>query len=447
MKFAPYPQYKPSGVEWLGEVPEHWKVKRLKTSATCWVSNVDKIPAEDELPVRLCNYTDVYYHDHITPEMELMETTATADEIRRFGLREGDVVITKDSEEWNDIAVPALVKKSAPDLVCGYHLAIVRARRNVLDPDYLLRAFQSCAINQQFQVAASGVTRYGLPKASIGDSQIPLPDLTEQRAIAAFLDRETGRLDNLIAKKRQLIEKLKEKRTALISRTVTRGLNPNAKLKPSGIEWLADIPAHWNAKRFGYLFRFYSGGTPSTAENSLWDGDIPWVSSKDMKSTVINDTQDHISEEAVRVSATCKLPSGTLLMVNRSGILRHSLPVAVTTREMAINQDIRGCVPLGSVNATFVAYLLQGNEGPLLTLWRQQGATVESLNFESVKLTRILLPPAPEQAAIVEFLDAETAKIDRLVEKVKAAIEKLLEYRTALITAAVTGKIDVRNAS
>jgi restriction endonuclease S subunit len=224
-------------------------------------------------------------------------------------------------------------------------------------------------------------------------------------------------------------------------------LNPNAKLKPSGIEWLADIPAHWNAKRFGYLFRFYSGGTPSTAENSLWDGDIPWVSSKDMKSTVINDTQDHISEEAVRVSATCKLPSGTLLMVNRSGILRHSLPVAVTTREMAINQDIRGCVPLGSVNATFVAYLLQGNEGPLLTLWRQQGATVESLNFESVKLTRILLPPAPEQAAIVEFLDAETAKIDRLVEKVKAAIEKLLEYRTALITAAVTGKIDVRNAS
>jgi type I restriction enzyme S subunit len=276
---------------------------------------------------------------------------------------------------------------------------------------------------------------------------VPQPATADQESIAAFLERETGRLDTLIAKKRQLIEKLNEKRTALISRTVTRGLNPNAKLKPSGIEWLADIPAHWNAKRFGYLFRFYSGGTPSTAENSLWDGDIPWVSSKDMKSTVINDTQDHISEEAVRVSATCKLPSGTLLMVNRSGILRHSLPVAVTTREMAINQDIRGCVPLGSVNATFVAYLLQGNEGPLLTLWRQQGATVESLNFESVKLTRILLPPAPEQAAIVEFLDAETAKIDRLVEKVKAAIEKLLEYRTALITAAVTGKIDVRNAS
>ena len=122
MKLPAYPRTKPSGVEWLGDVPEHWEVKRLKTSATCWVSNVDKVPAEDELPVRLCNYTDVYYHDHITPDMELMETTATADEIRRFGLRVGDVVITKDSEEWSDIAVPALVKKTTPDLVCGYHL-------------------------------------------------------------------------------------------------------------------------------------------------------------------------------------------------------------------------------------------------------------------------------------------------------------------------------------
>ncbi len=126
--------------------------------------------------MRLCNYTDVYYNDHITPDMELMKTTATADEIRRLGLRVGDVVITKDSEEWSDIAVPALVNKSAPDLVCGYHLAIIRSKAVLLFGDYLLRAFQSCAVNQQFQVAASGVTRYGLPKSSIGDAWIPLPD-------------------------------------------------------------------------------------------------------------------------------------------------------------------------------------------------------------------------------------------------------------------------------
>jgi type I restriction enzyme S subunit len=137
VKLPAYPRTKPSGVEWLGDVPEHWAVKRLKTSAVCWGSNVDKIPAEDELPVRLCSYTDVYYNDHITSDMDLMETTATANEIRRFGLREGDVVITKDSEEWSDIAVPALVKKSALDLVCGYHLAIIRSKANILFGDYL----------------------------------------------------------------------------------------------------------------------------------------------------------------------------------------------------------------------------------------------------------------------------------------------------------------------
>jgi type I restriction enzyme, S subunit len=109
----PYDRYKSSGLEWLGDVPEHWEVKRLKTSATYKVSNVDKVAAEEEMPVRLCNYTDVYYHDHITPDLELMETTATSEEIRRFGLKVGDVVITKDSEEWTDIAVPALVVATA----------------------------------------------------------------------------------------------------------------------------------------------------------------------------------------------------------------------------------------------------------------------------------------------------------------------------------------------
>lgn len=237
----PYPKYKPSGVEWLGDVPEHWEVKRLKTEAVCWVSNVDKVPSECELPVRLCNYTDVYYNDRITPDMELMETTATGDEIRRFGLRVGDVVITKDSEDWADIAVPALIAATSPDLVCGYHLGIVRSKSQSLFGDYLLRAFQSCSVNQQFQIAASGVTRYGLPKSAIGNAWMPFPSPPEQLAIAAYLDRETGRIDTLVGMNRELIERLKEKRNALISRTVTRGLpaglppqpSPNSKPSPA----------------------------------------------------------------------------------------------------------------------------------------------------------------------------------------------------------------------
>jgi len=210
-----------SGVEWLGDVPEHWEVKRLKITANTWTSNVDKVPSEDELPVRLCNYTDVYYNDHIHPGLELMETTATAEEIQRFRLHLGDVVITKDSEEWDDIAVPALVTETAPDLLCGYHLAIIRPNLRKLLGAFLFRALQSSAVNHQFQIAATGVTRYGLPKSAIGEALLPLPPVDEQRAIADFLDRQTAKIDRMVSLEEAVIDRLQEYRSALITAAVT----------------------------------------------------------------------------------------------------------------------------------------------------------------------------------------------------------------------------------
>ncbi|MBU4305201.1 MAG: restriction endonuclease subunit S [Candidatus Omnitrophica bacterium] len=217
----PNVRLKPSGVKWLGDVPEHWEVKRLKTSANYWVSNVDKVPAEHEQPVRLCNYTDVYYNDFISSDMDMMETTATSEEIKKFHLEIEDVVITKDSEEWDDIAISSLVIKTSPDMVCGYHLAMIRPLKRNLLGQYLARQFQSSAINHQFQIAATGVTRYGLPKSAIGEAIIPIPPIAEQQAIAEYLDKETGKIDSLIDKVTQAIEILKEYRTAIISAAVT----------------------------------------------------------------------------------------------------------------------------------------------------------------------------------------------------------------------------------
>ena len=166
-KRTSYPAYKDSGFEWLGDVPAHWEVKRLKNSASHWVSNVDKVATDDELPVRLCNYTDVYYHDYIRPDMDLMEATATVQEIDRFGLQVGDAVITKDSEDWCDIGVPALVVESTSDLVCGYHLAIIRPQRLALVGKFLLRTLQADAVNRQFQVVATG--SHALRAAKVGN--------------------------------------------------------------------------------------------------------------------------------------------------------------------------------------------------------------------------------------------------------------------------------------
>ena len=217
----PNAKMKDSGIEWLGEIPEHWELRRLKYIASVQFSNVDKNTFEGEEPVRLCNYIDVYKNELIKDDFEFMQATATRAEIRKFTLRQGDVVITKDSESWTDIAVPAYVADQLQGVICGYHLAQIRAKFQILDGKYLFRAFASKAINYQFQVASTGITRYGLGNYWLENGLLVLPPHPEQRAIAAFLDRETARIDSLIEKVEKSIELLREYRTALISAAVT----------------------------------------------------------------------------------------------------------------------------------------------------------------------------------------------------------------------------------
>ncbi|MBN8490994.1 MAG: restriction endonuclease subunit S [Burkholderiales bacterium] len=440
MRFPAYPKYKPSGVDAFPKVPEHWGAKRLKTSATYWVSNVDKLSADDELPVRLCNYTDVYYNDEITPDLSLMEATATSEEIRRFGLAVDDVVITKDSEEWSDIAIPARVAATAPDLVCGYHLAIVRPRPAALSGGFLLRAMQATAVNQQFQIAATGVTRFGLPKSAIGEAWLPLPPLAEQAAIAEFLSRETAKIDALVTKKWTLIERLKEKRTALISRTVTRGLppdaaraaglDPHAKLKPSGIDWLGDVPEHWEISRLRFLFRNLDHRrVPISGEDrASLDKVYPYYGA----SGIIDQVEDYIFDEPL-----------ILVAEDGANLLSRSTPLAfMATGKYWVNNHAHILKPVDGDIRYWVAVLQTFDYTPLISGAAQPKLTGERLG--SIELPR---PPKDEQRAIADYLDVETAKLDRMVSLTDAAVERLLEYRGALVTAAVTGKIDVREAA
>ena len=229
-------------MEWLGEVPEHWEVKRLEHVAFYRTSSVDKKIEEDELPVRLCNYTDVYYGDRIrVSEGEFMNATASTSEVQRFRLLVGDILVTKDSEDWRDIAVPAIVDETADDFVCGYHLGIIRSGPGI-HPLFLYRALQSEAINRQLQVSASGVARYGLSNAAVGDVVLPLPPIDEQRAIGAFLDRETVRIDSLVAKMRLLIERLGEYRAALITAAVTGKIDVRGSAESPEAHFRSQLP-------------------------------------------------------------------------------------------------------------------------------------------------------------------------------------------------------------
>ncbi len=212
---------RPPPEDWLGEIPDHWEVKRLKHVAAYRTSSVDKKTEDAESPVRLCNYTDVYYQDRIrASDGEYMQATASPKEITRFKLSQGDVLITKDSEDWRDIAVPALIDETARDFVCGYHLGLIRTTK-LADPEFIFRSMQSQTINQQLQTSATGVTRYGLPNAAVGETLIPLPPLDEQHAIAAFLNRRLERVDDLTSRVEAAIERLDEYRAALITAAVT----------------------------------------------------------------------------------------------------------------------------------------------------------------------------------------------------------------------------------
>ena len=447
--YKSYPKYKPSGVEWLGDVPEAWEVTKLKFTAAITPSNIDKKSYEDELPISLCNYTDVYYNETITRAIEFMAATATREQIRKFSLRQHDVIITKDSEDPNDIAVPSLVAETMDSVVCGYHLTLLRPLENV-DGRFLKRYFDSKTTRCYFATRANGLTRYGLGSYPLSNASIVLPPLAEQLQIAAFLDRECGKLDALQAKQERLIELLKEKRQALISHAVTRGLDAAAKLKPSGIEWLGDVPEHWRVGKCGFYlsilsgFAFPSAGfTQDESQTKLlrginvgvsrikWDETVYWQRSEndglgcyELKAgdLVVGMDRPWISE-GVRV-AKVSVDDLPCLLLQRVTSLKTSSRLLTEYLFRILSSEM------------FVAYFTPDTTG----------VSVPHLSPDQICDFVIPIPPLAEQRAIVAHLDEKCGKIDQLKAKAERGIELLKERRSALISAAVTGKIDVRTS-
>jgi type I restriction enzyme, S subunit len=221
-----------------------------------------------------------------------------------------------------------------------------------------------------------------------------------------------------------------------------RRFKPYPTYRHSGVEWLGQIPTSWGLKRLKRIVAFQGGGTPSKDNREYWKGDIPWVSPKDMKVSVVEETEDRITTEAVRESATKLVPAGAVLIVVRSGILAHSIPVALAGLEVTLNQDLKALIPASEIAAEYLMYLIAGMQRELLVEWKKEGATVESLELDLIARTPTPLPAIPEQRAIATFLDRETARIDALVEKKERLVELLQEQRTALITRAVTKGLD-----
>lgn len=447
MKCPAYPLYKPSGVDWLGDVPEHWEVKRLKWVGESIIgltySPTDLVSeGEGTLVLRSSNIQAgrIVLDDNVFVSAEIP---------RKLRTREDDILICTRNGSRNLVGKTGKISKRESGLTFGAFTAVFRSSAN----DYMFYVFNSGLFSFQAGLYQTS-TIFQLTNGTINAFQIPLPDPAEQRAIAAFLDRETGRVDCLMAKKRELIERLKEKRAALISRTVTRGLppaaarsaglNPHPKLKPSGIEWLGDVPEHWNVMRLRFLVDGIVDTEHKTVEFEL-DGEYLVARTTNIRGgkLVFNDAK-YTNEDGFREWTRRGKPQPGEILFTREAPAGEACIVPSSPKLCLGQRVVLLRVKQNALNSTFAIYSIYGGLAHEFIAALSAGSTVPHFNMSDISSIPFLVPAIAEQRAITDYLDRETTKIDRMVEKVEAAIECLREYRTALITAAVTGKIDVR---
>ena len=314
-------------------------------------------------------------------------------------------------------------------------------------------AIKSTATNQQMQVASSGVTRYGLPNPAVKSAVITIPPVSEQRAIASFLDRETARIDQLITKHDLLIERLAEYRNAVITSAVTKGLPPDAAyasgfnpappLKPSGIEWMGDVPMHWEIKKLKC--------TTSTNDEVITENEDPlrtvlYVDIGSISpSKGITTSEEMVFEDAPTRARRLVQDSDTIVSTVRT-YLRAVAPVHDPPPEMVVSTGFAVIRPR-AINAVYCSWVLREHRFIEQVVAHSNGVSYPAINATQIGEISITLPPLTEQRAIADYLDQKTARSDALSERAAAAIERLNEYRNALINAAVTGKIDVRESA
>ena len=436
----PYSGYKDSGVEWLGDVPAHWEVRRLRNIVDMRVSNVDKHTKEGELPVRLCNYVDVYKNECITDSVPFMRATATSSEVARFNLELEDVLITKDSETWDDIGVPALVKYTASDLVCGYHVAVLRPLSSSLIGGFLLRVLQSPQIASQFSVSASGVTRYGLTHEAIKSVLLTSPPLDEQTAIVRYLDRAGERIQRAISAKEHLIELLTEQRQAVIHQAVTRGLDPNVRLKDSGVEWLGEVPEHWNVRRFSRQISIAEGQVDPTVEPYA---SMPLIAPNHLEAKTGRLLYQETASEQGAISGKYFCRTGDVIY---SKIRPALAKVVVAPTDCLCSADMYPLSPRHSLQTKYLFWLLLSEALTAWSVLESERVAMPKVNRATLNGYYIPIPSLPEQSVIVRYLDNATVVIDAAINNAQRQIDLLREYRTRLIADVVTGHVDVRGA-
>jgi type I restriction enzyme S subunit len=438
-----YPTNRESGIEWLGTVPKHWMIKRL--------GHVSKVidPQPDHRAPALSQDEGFPYIGirDVNPDGTInvdtarkIEEEAVLKQETSFRIDAGDIIFCK----VGTLGYPRHIKPIGR-IALSATLVLIKCNQ-LVTTKYLRYVLDGQGTYTQIDLLSTGSTRSALGIEQIRKFTLCVPPLSEQYAIATFLDRETTRINALIAKKEQLIGLLQEKRAALISHTVTMGLDPTVPMKDSGVGWLGEIPAHWEMKRLKFVTSFVTSGSRGWAQYYSDDGAIFIRIGNLSRTSIALDLQDiqYVTP-----------PDGA--EGERTRVRQHDVLISITAYigsvavvsgyigEAYVNQHIALSRPRQSVIASkWLGYCLLSKVGQGQFHLLLYGGTKDGLGLDDIKNLLVLVPPISEQQAIATYLDRETAKIDTLISRIRKGIEKLREYSTAIISAAVTGKIDVR---
>ncbi|MGK7938063.1 MAG: restriction endonuclease subunit S [Xenococcaceae cyanobacterium] len=436
-RYQAYESYKDSGVEWLGDIPEHWQRSVFRYYFDIQLGKMLQNEPQSENDEEISYLKAIHVRwDRVEIE-ELPKMWASPKDREKYYVQNGDLLIC----EGGEVGRTSLLNGLTESCIIQNALHRIRPSRQS-SVEYLNYLMRHIADTEWFDILCNKSTIAHLTSEKLGALSFPLPPLEEQKTITRFLDYKTKQIDALIAKKETLLEKLDEKRTALISHAVTKGLDANVPMKDSGIEWLGEIPEHWEVIRQRFLISLQGGSTPSKSNPEFWDGEIPWISSKDMKTDRLISSIDKITEQALRDTSIHLHSQGGIVIVARGMILAHSFPVAINDVDITINQDLK--IIRTTLNSEYLALLLRGIKKVILGIVEEAAHGTKVLRTDLYKNIRLPIPPLKEQKEIAEYLDRKTAELDSQKAKIQEAIELLKEYRTSLITNAVTGKIDVR---
>jgi len=430
MSFPSYRSFKPSGIPWVADVPEHWEVKPFYSTASRRnESNVGMI--NDNL--LSLSYGRIVPKDIKAADGLLPESFETYQVVRP-----GDIVFrpTDLQNDWRSLR-SAIVEETG--IITSAYIAFAPFDSASRFLHYLFRAYD---VSKVFYSMGGGL-RQSLKYEDLKRLPVLMPSLPEQGAIAAFLDSETAKIDELVAEQRRLMELLKEKRQAVISHAVTRGLNPAAPLKSSGIEWLGDVPEHWEVKRLKNISPEITVGIVVEPSKHYCEEGVPALRSLNVRPGAISvENLVFISPESNELLSKSKLRAGDLVAV-RSGqpgttaVIPRGLDGCNCIDLIIIRKPVAGC-------EQFLCWYLASDPAVFQFSEGSGGAIQQHFNIGTAMTLVVCVPPISEQTAITTFLREETAKLDTLTAEAQRAIDLLQERRTALISAAVTGQIDVR---